>query len=244
VAATAVAFAGDWTPCPQGRCARRRSAKRERPDLAGLRDSSGLEGKALQKLPMPLATEKSGRMKALGIKRPKRRFLREHQPMRPSDLWILLVALFLGACTPATGMPPSAPAKAPGDAATATPACETHTAEVTLSVTPENPKVGEILTITAALRNDGCAMLGIPQYRLSVNPADSQSLLAPPKQATVTHSAGLGRGETDTAAFVTRAVAAGQATATVFVSFEVHLGYPGPAYWGSAAGELPITVVP
>ncbi len=164
--------------------------------------------------------------------------------MRPSDLWILLVTLALGACTPATGMPPSAPAKAPGDAATATPACETHTAEVALSVTPENPKVGEILTITAALRNDGCAMLGIPQYRLSVNPADSQSLLAPPKQATVTHSAGLGRGETDTAAFVTRAVAAGQATATVFVSFEVHLGYPGPAYWGSAAGELPITVVP
>ena len=172
--------------------------------------------------------------------------------MRPSDLWILLVALFLGACTPApsrtsapaTGMPLSAPTKVPVDAATATPACETHTAEVALSVTPENPKVGEILTITAALRNDGCAMLGIPQYRLSVNPADSQSLLAPPKQATVTHSAGLGRGETDTAAFVTRAVAAGQATATVFVSFEAHLGYPGPAYWGSAAGELPITVVP
>ncbi len=174
--------------------------------------------------------------------------------MRPSDLWILLVALFLGACTPApsrtsatataTGIPPSAPAKAPVDAATATPACETHTAGVSLSVAPENPKVGEILTITAALRNEGCAMLGIPQYRLSINSPASQSLLAPPKQATVTHSAGLGRGETDTAAFVTRAVAAGQATAAVFVSFEVHLGYPGPAYWGSAAEELPITIVP
>jgi hypothetical protein len=35
-----------------------------------------------------------------------------------------------------------------------------------------------------------------------------------------------------------KAVAEGQAAITASASFEVHLGYPGPAYWGySTSGE-------
>ena len=42
-----------------------------------------------------------------------------------------------------------------------------------------------------------------------------------------------------------RAVAVGEATLWARASFEVHLRYPGPAYWaGSGTGPLVVTVVP
>jgi hypothetical protein len=37
-------------------------------------------------------------------------------------------------------------------------------------------------------------------------------------------------------------VAAGRTTVTASASFEVHLGYPGLAYWGTAAPREPLVV--
>lgn len=50
-------------------------------------------------------------------------------------------------------------------------------------------------------------------------------------------------GESDAAEFVLRAVRPGKATLRASASFEVHLSYPGPAYWGtSGSGPLLVTV--
>lgn len=45
----------------------------------------------------------------------------------------------------------------------------------------------------------------------------------------------------DTAEFAMTASAPGSVTLAASVSFEVHIGYPGPAYWGYAASP-PLTI--
>jgi hypothetical protein len=53
------------------------------------------------------------------------------------------------------------------------------------------------------------------------------------------------RGEADTVQFVLHAASVGEVTLKAAGSFEVHLGYPGPAYWGSAGSSaLVVTVEP
>jgi hypothetical protein len=43
--------------------------------------------------------------------------------------------------------------------------------------------------------------------------------------------------------FVLRAVKSGQVTLTASASFEVHLGYPGPAYWAGSNVKEPLIVI-
>jgi hypothetical protein len=59
------------------------------------------------------------------------------------------------------------------------------------------------------------------------------------------HHLAVAPGQTDAASFTLQAAGPGQAMLRAYASFEVHLGYPGPAYWGaSAASPLTITVTP
>jgi DNA/RNA endonuclease YhcR with UshA esterase domain len=87
-------------------------------------------------------------------------------------------------------------------------------------------------------------MVGLPLYGLSVQSDGPEPILEPEEPEPVEHTLGLNSGESDAAEFTLRAGKAGRATVTARASFEVHLGYPGPAYWsGSSAGEpLAITV--
>ena len=48
-------------------------------------------------------------------------------------------------------------------------------------------------------------------------------------------------GQHDEAQFTLRALRAGQTELGANVSFEVHLGYPGPAYW-AGANAFPLTI--
>ncbi len=124
--------------------------------------------------------------------------------------------------------------------------CETHTASVVLSASDVTLKVGEAVKVTATLRNEGCVQLGLPQYLLYIQSDRPESLFTPDNPEPVVHYLGVAPGQSDTVDFDLQAVATGQATLTASASFEVHLGYPGPAYWGySSTGEaLVIHVAP
>ncbi|HBY95550.1 MAG TPA: hypothetical protein DEP84_16600 [Chloroflexi bacterium] len=125
------------------------------------------------------------------------------------------------------------------------PPCETHTALMMLEASAPTRTVGDVVTVAARLMNHGCAPLGLPQYRLMIESDQPEPVFDPNEPAPVTHSLGIGPGGSDAAEFVLRAVGPGQATLTASVSYEVHLGYPGPAYWAaSSAGPLAISVTP
>ena len=118
--------------------------------------------------------------------------------------------------------------------------CPAFTAQMTLAITPTTVQIGDSVTITAQLKNQGCGILGLPQYRLYVAP-DTQSLFEPAVPPPVTHGLGVSSGKTDSVAFVLQAVRVGQAAVHVGSSFEFHLGYPGPAVWGGSSTE-PATI--
>ncbi len=123
--------------------------------------------------------------------------------------------------------------------------CETHAASLTLSATPTTLTVGQAVTVTATLANEGCGMLGVPLYSLDVQSSEAQPIFDPMDPEPVLHHVGIGLGDSDSAEFVMQTLAPGQATLYGSVSYEVHLGFPGPAYWsGSSAGPLVITVTP
>ena len=95
------------------------------------------------------------------------------------------------------------------------------------------------------LENTGCVMLGLPQYRLAILNSESKPIFSPDKPEPVMHSKGINPGEYDEVSYLLQAVSPGKATLSVLASFEVHLGYPGPAYWGAGSSkELIIQVEP
>lgn len=123
--------------------------------------------------------------------------------------------------------------------------CPTHEAEVTLSTPRETLKVGEAIEIKVTLNNTGCVMLGLPQYRLAILNSEGRPVFSPDKPEPIIHSKGINPGETDEVSYVLQAISPGKATLTALASFEVHLGYPGPAYWGAGSSkELVIQVEP
>jgi uncharacterized repeat protein (TIGR01451 family) len=123
--------------------------------------------------------------------------------------------------------------------------CNGHTATMTISTPETRLGVSEPVTVTVTLVNRGCTALGLPQYRLYVEPDDTEPILTPTEPAPVYHHLAVGAGQSDAAQFTLKAVASGQAVLRASSSFEVHLGYPGPAYWGaSSARPLTITVTP
>lgn len=120
--------------------------------------------------------------------------------------------------------------------------CEQHDASLAISASSPEVRVGENLTITLTLTNTGaCGMLGLPKYTLATSADPAASLFNPASPAPVDHSLGIDPGDSDTATFTLQATAPGMAALAGSVSFEVHLGYPGPAYWANAASP-PLTV--
>ena len=125
------------------------------------------------------------------------------------------------------------------------PPCLSHSAGMSLGASTTGLRVGEALTLTARLQNDGCGLLGLPLYRLWCEPLGTGGLLEPVTPVEMLHYVGLYWGQHDEASFVLRALAPGQAELRASASFEVHLGYPGPAYWSAAATDpLTVTVSP
>jgi hypothetical protein len=111
----------------------------------------------------------------------------------------------------------------------ATPTCTTHTTGMTLTTSSTTPEVGDNIWVTVTLANEGCGQVGQLEYRLTL--AQSAYVLVPDSPISITHDLALEPGETDTVTFSLWAIGAGEVTLQTSASFEVHLGYPGPAYW-------------
>jgi hypothetical protein len=120
--------------------------------------------------------------------------------------------------------------------------CETHTASLTLSAPQTTLAVGEQLTVTATLSNQGCGMLGLPVYHLRVGAEGGQPILEPVDPEPVSHGRGISTGAVDRAEFVLRAVRPGQVQVGATVSYEVHLGSAGGAYWGQSGAAEPLVI--
>ncbi len=139
-----------------------------------------------------------------------------------------------------TATEPVEPSPTPTLGPSPTPECTRHTTEMSLSASATEIGVGELVTVTARLQNVGCGMVGLLLYRLEREPGLALQAASP---LTVSHPIGLGTGQADEAQFVLRGVRGGLENVSVSVSFEVHLGYPGPAYWASqAAGPIAVRV--
>lgn len=120
--------------------------------------------------------------------------------------------------------------------------CMTEESKMLLSASKEKVKVGETVDVKVVLSNTGCLSLGLPQYRLVILNSEAQPMFTPNMPDPVEHSLAVNPGESDEASFTLRAANPGKATLNVMASFEVHQGYPGPAYWG-ASSSSPLVIV-
>lgn len=146
--------------------------------------------------------------------------------------------------TPTATIEPS-PTGTPTLTPSPTPACETHMASMVVVPSAQTLKVSDALTVAVRLSNEGCVQLGLPQYRLYIRTGDVGAILAPDRPEPVVHYLAVAPGKSDSVEFDLTAVASGQAALNATASFEVHLGYPGPAYWGMASSQvITITVAP
>ncbi len=123
-----------------------------------------------------------------------------------------------------------------------TPSCETHTATVTIDSDVQRLQVGDEVTITVVLSNEGCADMGMPKYYLSVSTDSTSPVLYPINPEPIVRYIGISPGESNSQDFILDAVGTGTASLSATVTFEVHLGYPGPAYWDSEVTEKPLMI--
>ena len=150
--------------------------------------------------------------------------------------------LTVAACTPAALSTTEPASFNPTETAPSDSTCETHTASVEMSVPEGELQVGDVVSLTVQLKNDGCVALGLPQYRITIHSDHDSPIFEPDAPEPIVHNLGVGPGGSDAAIFPLQAIAAGQAEITSLVSFEVHLN---GAYWSSSSGEpLILTVLP
>lgn len=159
-------------------------------------------------------------------------------------LMALALAVGLGCWLTANGA--AAPVSPPMAAAPqSTPTCTQHTTEMRAVAEPPTPRAGDPLTVSVTLTNAGCGSVGLPDYRLLTLSDSPYPIFTTPSPASITHYRALYPGEADHVTFMLHAIGAGVVTLTARSSFEVHLGYPGPAYWaGDVAPLLRLTVPP
>jgi hypothetical protein len=119
-----------------------------------------------------------------------------------------------------------------------TPPCETHTASVQLSPSAQSVQIGQQLSVQVTLNNQGCVALGLPKFTLRIHAPQGQPLFIPPQPESVTYDAAVAPGQAHTVVFTLQGAQAGQGVLQADVSFEVHIGYPGPAYWGMVTSAL------
>jgi len=165
-------------------------------------------------------------------------------------LIVFVLIIITGACTSTLALTPvqtkavseSQPSEFTPSVQTPTNSCGTHTASTLLEASAESLKVGDTVKVKVILINEGCVALGMPQYILQIRSENQEPIFTPNNPEPVEHSLAVDPGQSDTTEFELKAIASGQATLTVEVSFEVHLGYPGPAYWGEADAEEPLII--
>ncbi|MCB9436963.1 MAG: hypothetical protein H6673_08210 [Anaerolineales bacterium] len=100
----------------------------------------------------------------------------------------------------------------------------------------QNPiQIGDEVIVSLSLVNTGTLAAGIPSFTLYLE-SDALELVSTPDNGGVLYGA-VAAGSTYTMQWTYRAASTGTAEFSGRVSYEVHEGYPGPAYWsGTSAG--------
>jgi hypothetical protein len=172
-----------------------------------------------------------------------------HPPWLSSLLAVIL--LTLAACR--SGVSPSPAVTVPAPDPTSTPTslpptaeCQSESASVELVLSAETLQVGDTLQAQVIVHNQGCLALGLPQYRLSLGGAAPETVFSPAPVDPLVYFGSVSPGSSHRAEFNLVAVSPGEVEISASVSYEVHLGYPGPAYWGQASSGAPqkVTVAP
>lgn len=143
---------------------------------------------------------------------------------------------------PALTPPPQQPSFTPmGDDPVPQPApiqtCPAEDSKMELSAPKTALKVGETIVVKIVIKNTGCVSLGMPQYRLAILNGEGKAIFSPDKPEPVTHYLAVAPGASDEVTFTLQAVHLGKATLSAMASFEVHMGYPGPAHWGTGGSN-------
>jgi hypothetical protein len=166
------------------------------------------------------------------------------QPQRPTPPTPPTTPVLASPTPPALSTPETRPDLPPTGTITPTPECQAHDGTMEIEISDAEIQVGEPLTITGRLSNQGCAMLGLPLYHLVQTPPEA-TLFEPAEVEPVLHSLGLTDGDQDQAQFILTARYPGKAQFSISASVEVHLGYPGPAYWATVSSPaVEVTVSP
>jgi hypothetical protein len=119
--------------------------------------------------------------------------------------------------------------------ATFTALCESYASSMDLSASTTRLKVGEVVTITATLNNEGCVNFGLPEISLSPG-----SLFEP--STVISSGPGIHRryavspGYSMQVDFVLQAVEVGKAELNASSSFEVHRGSSSNNDYGQWVG--------
>lgn len=132
----------------------------------------------------------------------------------------------------------AAPQETPTATPTATPSC-THSTAMAIALSDPVPQLGGHITATVSLTNTGDCMMGLPLYTLNVANIHPVAVFEE-SENPVLHSRAIYSDEVDSADFRLLVANTGIFTLTAHASFEVHVGYPGPAYWGGTRAA-PIT---
>lgn len=142
-------------------------------------------------------------------------------------LFVIMLATSHAASTPVTRTAPLE-----------TPTCE-HSTAMAIALSDPAPKLGQRITATVSLTNTGDCMVGQPLYTLDVANVQSVAMFEESENPVLHHTA-IYSDEVDSVNFRMLVANTGVFTLTAHVSFEVHVGYPGPAYWGGASAA-PVT---
>ena len=155
---------------------------------------------------------------------------------------VLLLALLMGNRAAAQRAPVDATATAtesPTPTETSFPTCNQST-DMTLAFSNPAPQLGDRITVTAVLTNTGDCLMGLPLYGLRIDNPNAVAVFWESDHEVYNGRAIYG-GQADTAEFVIVIANTGNYTVSAYVSYEVHVGYPGPAYWGGTR-TTPVSV--
>ena len=159
--------------------------------------------------------------------------------------FVLLLALLMGNRAAAQRLPVDATATAtesPTPTETPFPTCNQST-DMAVVLSNPAPQLGDRITITAVLTNTGDCLMGLPLHTLRIDNPNPVAIFWEAGPQIYTGGAVYG-GQADTADFVVVIANTGVYTVSSYVSFEVHVGYPGPAYWGGASATSITFTVP
>jgi hypothetical protein len=120
--------------------------------------------------------------------------------------------------------------------------CQAPGATVHLTPSATQVKVGQPLTLTVQLINQGCPSIATAQYHVAVDGPGWPIGLEPVVPPVVTHASPLPQGHSDTAVFVFRATHAGRPEVSATVNYASGVDARGQTHW-TWVPSGPVTIV-